>query len=264
MLLHILFCGVSVAASTVLFNTVPTLSLWWLPLILVGGYAAAALLLILAVVLFSCFMRGAKPSGARRAFYRLIARLMQWACLLCRIDVQATGAEDLPKQPFLLVGNHLSNLDPLIALAALKGREAAFVSKPENFKIPVVGFVMHNAAFLPIDRENPRNAVTTIKTAAQHITERGLCVGIYPEGTRNKTGARLLPFHNGSFKIATAAKCPVAVMTVRYEEGLFPYERRAIVRFVEVLDAEYIAANRTDAISERVKEIIEKDLKKQT
>ncbi len=261
MLLHILFCGVSVAASTVLFNTVPTLSLWWLPLTLVGGYAAAALAFILIAVLFSCFMRGAKPSVARRIFYRLIARLAQWACLLCRIDVQATGVDNLPKQPFLLVGNHLSNLDPLVALAALRGYEIPFVSKPENFKIPVVGFVMRNAAFLPIDRENPRNAVTTIKTAAQHITERDLCVGIYPEGTRNKTGEGLLPFHNGSFKIATTAKCPVAVMTVRYEEGLFPYNRRAIVRFVEVLDADYIAANRTDAISERVQEIVENDLR---
>ncbi len=262
MLLHILFCGVSVAASAALFAAIPSLSLWWLPLTLVGGYAASFLLLVLGTVLFSCLVQDTKPSGVRRTFYRLVARLAQWACLLCGMRVKAEGVDRLPTdRPFLLVSNHLSNLDPLIALAALRGYETAFVSKPENFKIPVVGLVMRNAAFLPIDRENPRNAVATIKKAAELITARALCVGIYPEGTRNKTGEGLLPFHNGSFKIATTAKCPVAVLTVRYEKGSFPYRRVACIRVVEVLDADYIATNRTDAISERARAIIEKDLK---
>ncbi len=262
MLLHLLFCGVSVAASAVLFAAVPSISLWWLPLTLVGGYAAAFLLLVLVTVVFSCIVRNTKPSGARRAFYRLISHLAEWACMLCGMRVAAEGVDRLPTdRPFLLVGNHLSNIDPLVALAALRGYETAFVSKPENFKIPVVGFVMRNAAFLPIDRENPRNAVSTIKTAAQQITARGLCMGIYPEGTRNKTGEGLLPFHNGSFKIATTAKCPVAVLTVRYEKGAFPYRRVARVRVVESFNADYVAANRTDAISERTRTIIEENLK---
>lgn len=263
MLIQFILCGVSVAASAVLYAAVPTLSLWWLLPLLVGGYAASFLLVVLTTLIFSCFARDTMPSGARRVFYRLVAHLAEWACLLCGIRVRADGTDRLPQdRPFLLVGNHLSNLDPLVALAALRGYETAFVSKPENFKIPVVGFVMRNAAFLPIDRENPRNAVATIKTAAQYITERSLCVGIYPEGTRNKSGEGLLPFHNGSFKIATTAKCPVAVLTLRYEQGAFPYRRIARIRVVETLDADYISANRTDAISERARAIIEDDLKK--
>ncbi len=263
MLIQFILCGLSVTATAVLYAATPALSLWWLLPLLVGGYAAAFLLLVLAAVIFSRFTRDAMPSGARRAFYRFVAHLAEWACLLCGIRVDADGIDRLPQdRPFLLVGNHLSNLDPLVALAALRGFETAFVSKPENFKIPVVGFVMRNAAFLPIDRENPRNAVTTIKKAAELITARSLCVGIYPEGTRNKSGEGLLPFHNGSFKIATSAKCPIAVMTVRYEKGAFPYRRVARVHIVETLDADYIAANRTDAISERARAIIEEDLKK--
>lgn len=263
MLIQLIFCGVSVAASVALFTAIPALSLWWLPLTLIGGYAVSFLLLVLGTVLFSCLVRKAKPSGARRAFYLLVAHLAEWACLLCGMRVDAEGTDRLPTdRPFLLVGNHLSNLDPLVALAALRGYETAFVSKPENFKIPVIGFIMRNAAFLPIDRENPRNAVTTIKKAAELITARTLCVGIYPEGTRNKTGDGLLPFHNGSFKIATTAKCPVAVLTVKYKKGSFPYRRVARIRIVETLDADYIAANRTDAISERARSIIEEDLKK--
>lgn len=261
MLIQIILCILSVAVTATLYITVGSLSLWWLLPLLIGLYAASFLLVVLVTVIFSCFMRNAKPSGVRRVFFLLVSHLAEWACLLCGIRVHTGGVDRLPTdRPFLLVGNHLSNLDPLIALAALRGYETAFVSKPENFKIPVVGLVMRNAAFLPIDRENPRNAVATIKKAAENIAARGLCMGIYPEGTRNKTGAGLLPFHNGSFKIATTAKCPVAVLTVRYEKGSFPYRRVACIRVVEVLDADYIAANRTDAISERAREIVEKDL----
>ncbi len=261
MLIHAILCILSVAVTATLYITVGTLSLWWLLPLLIGAYAASFLLTVLTTVIFSCFMRNAKPSGARRGFFLLISHLAEWACLLCGIRVHTDGAERLPtERPFLVVGNHLSNLDPLVALAALRGYETAFISKPENFKIPVVGFVMRNASFLPIDRENPRNAVTTIKTAAQFIAARGLCMGIYPEGTRNKTGEGLLPFHNGSFKIATTAKCPIAVITLRYEQGRFPHRRIARVRIAETLDADYVAANRTDAISERAREIMKNDL----
>ncbi len=262
MLLQTLFCGFSIVAVAVLYAALPALSFWWLVPLFAAGYVTAFLLMVLFAVILSRCTRGAAPSPLRRFTYRYISHIAEWACFVCGMRVKAVGLDLLPKdRAFLIVGNHLSNLDPLVALAALRGFETAFVSKPENFKIPVVGTVMHNAAFLSIDRENPRNAVTTIKQAAQHITERRLCMGIYPEGTRNKSGEDLLPFHNGSFKIATTAKCPVAVMTVQYKKAAFPYRKNAVIRILEVLDADYIVANRTDAISERAREIIENDLK---
>jgi 1-acyl-sn-glycerol-3-phosphate acyltransferase len=175
--------------------------------------------------------------------------------------VHISGVDKLPKTtPFLLVCNHLSNLDPLVTLAALRGFDLAFVSKPENFKIPLAGPIMRNASFLPIDRENPRNAVSTIKQAAKQIAERSLCMGIYPEGTRNKTKEKLLPFHNGSFKIATTAKCPIAVLTLRYEKGTLPHTRHAHLQVIEVLNADYVSENRTDAIGARVLSLIENNL----
>lgn len=261
MLINIILWVLSAAVSAVIYALCPTLSLWWLPLLLIGGYAVGAVLELTLLLLCSCFMKTAMPSRVRRAFYRVISHTAEWVVLLCGTRTRIIGLERLPKDtPFLLVSNHLSNLDPLIKMAALRGWELPFVSKPENFKIPLAGPIMRNSSFLPIDRENPRNAVATIKKAVENIAARGLCMGIYPEGTRNKTGEGLLPFHNGSFKIATIAKCPVAVLTVKYEKGSFPYRRLAHIAVVEMLDADYIAANRTDAISERAREIIEKDL----
>lgn len=263
MTVQCILCGLSAAVTAILYGTLPALSLWWLAPLLIGSYATIVIWMLLSVYLVSCILRGAKPTKARYSFYRLFSILVGWVASLCGTRVHSEGLDRLPTdRPCLLVGNHLSNLDPIVAIAALRDHETAFISKPENFKIPLIGLILLNLNFLPIDRENPRNAVTTIKTAAQHITERALCVGIYPEGTRNKAGEGLLPFHNGSFKIATAAKCPVAVMTVRYEKGRFPYRRIARLKIVEVLDADYVTANRTDAISERARAIIENDLKK--
>ena len=262
MLIQLILSIASVALTTVLYIAHPALSLWWLLPLLMGSFAVTLLLAVFGTVLVAAVLKHAPPSTARNRFYRLISHWAAWVCLVCGIRVQAQGLDKLPtNRAFLLVGNHRSNLDPLVALAVLRGFDTVFVSKPENFNIPVVGVALHCLRFLPIDRENPRNAVATIKTAAQHITEQRLNVFIYPEGTRNKTEGGLLPFHNGSFKIATIAKCPVAVMTVRYEKGAFPYRRMTRIRVVETLDPDYIAANRTDAISERARAIIEEDLK---
>ncbi len=77
--------------------------------------------------------------------------------------------------------------------------------------------------FLPIDRENPRKAIPTINRAAKLLKEQEVSVGIYPEGTRGKD-CRLLPFHNGVFKIAQKAEAPIAVLSItgteKYPKGL--------------------------------------------
>lgn len=259
MLINGLLCLLSTVVTVAAYAVFPALSVWWIPLFLVGGYAVWTVLLILSTLVFSCFMKTAKPSAVRRRLYRLVSHIAKWVLCLCGTRVYAKEIDLLPNdRPFLLVCNHLSAFDPIVTLAALHDRELAFVSKPENFRIPLIGAIMRNASFLPIDRENPRNAVTAIKQAASNITARNLSMGIYPEGTRNKAGSGMLPFHNGSFKIATTAKCPVAVLTIRYETGTFPYRRHAYLSVKAVLDEAYVTQNRTDAISMRAREFMEK------
>ena len=261
MLINGILCVLSLVGTTLLYQFWPIFPLWWLPLLFIIGYVLLGILELLGVLLFSQFIYQAKDTGCRRLFYRLISYTAEWVLLLCGMRCTIDGDKKLPENtPFLLVGNHLSNFDPLVTIAVLRDVSLAFVSKPENFKIPIAGLIMRNAAFLPIDRENPRNAVSTIKIAAQQITQRQLCMAIYPEGTRNKSGIGLLPFHHGSFKIATTAKCPVAILTIRYEKATFPFRKKAYIRVVDMLDEGYVTANRTDAISEQVKKRIENDL----
>ncbi len=257
MLLNTLLWLVAGAVTGAVYLLTPSLSLWWIVPLLIAGYLAVAILHILGALVASYTVRHAGDTPYRRFFYWMIAQSAEWAALLCGIRVRLTGDQLLPKDtPFLLVSNHLSNLDPIITIALFRHRELAFVSKPENFKLPVVAPIIRNLSFLAIDRENPRNAVTTIKTAVQQITERRLNMAIYPEGTRNKTGEGMLPFHNGSFKIATAAKCPVVVCALRYEPSSFPFKKTAYLQVVDVMDAAYVTEHRTDALSERAQQSI--------
>lgn len=119
----------------------------------------------------------------------------------------------------MFVGNHRSNFDPIIEWLVLKPWDIAFISKGENFKIPFFGRIIRKCCFMPIDRENPRKALRTINKASDLLQSGEVSIGVYPEGTRSKTG-ELLPFHDGVFHIAKKAGTPIVVMSIRGTEQI--------------------------------------------
>lgn len=261
MILTLLFASLSGLAMTVLFALCPTLSFWWRLPIFLGFYVALALLYI--VILFGSFLLLPKSDPTpqvRHRCHRWIELTLSWIFVMIGFKVTVEGTDKLPTTPYLFVSNHRSAFDPLCAEAVLVGHDIAFVCKPSVMNIPVIGKILSNLRFLGIDRENARNAVTTIKRSAELIKDVGLSVGIYPEGTRSKTDD-LLPFHAGSFKIAKLANCPVAVATIRYEKrGLLPWNKRVYIRIVDVMDEAYVAESNTAAMTERAETVIGKDL----
>lgn len=257
MALMLLFAAVSggLTALTVLGGA----SLWWILPLWVGYYIAVALIcLILLILALYVFLPTGNPSPRLRAFtHRIIKSVLSWVLVSVGTRMKVTGAYKLPTVPYLLVGNHRSAFDPLCSLVAFPD-DMVFVAKPGVLNIPVIGSILNRLCFMGIDRENARNAVTTIKRSAELIKDVGLCVGIYPEGTRSKT-ENLLPFHAGSFKIAKMANCPVAVVSVRVKKwGLFPHYVE--LRVVDVMDADYVAESNTAAMSERAEQVLRDDL----
>ena len=261
MILTLLFASLSGLAMTVLFALCPTLSFWWRLPVWLGFYIAIALLYILVVVFgLYFFLPKEDPSPKRRHFTHTIMKLtLQWVLVMLGIRVKVSGADKLPHTPYLLVGNHRSAFDPICTIAALES-QVVFVAKPGVLKIPIIGSILERLCFLAIDRENPRNAVTTIKRVAELIKDVNLCAGIYPEGTRSKDGS-LLPLHAGSFKIAKLANCPVAVVTVRYEKnGLLPWNKRVYLTVVDVMDVDYVSASGTAPMSDRAETAMRENL----
>ena len=203
------------------------------------------------------------PSGLCRWLLDFTVRLLMF---FGRVRVEVTGLEKLPQSGrFLLVSNHRSNYDPIVQLAVLQKYKLAFISKPENFKIPLVGRILRRCCFLPIDRENPRNAITTIHAAARLMEQDTVSVGVYPEGTRSRTG-ELLPFHGGVLKIAQQAHTPVVVAAIQGAENVghnFPLRRTTVrLDILETLPADYVARSRSAVLGEEIRGTLERYLPK--
>lgn len=241
---------------------------WMLALMLVVLYAAfflaSIVLYILVTAVIAAFVDRNKPQERYQGFYwRIMYRVMMLIMFFCRIRVRVSGLEKLPEGRFLLVGNHSSNFDPIITGYALKDYRLAFVSKPQNFKIPLVGGVVHKCCFLPIDRENDRAALKTILDAAAKLKSGLVSFCVYPEGTRDH-GSELLPFRNGAFKIAQKAKVPIVTAALKNADTIWknwPFKRSAVrLEILEVMDTDTVAALKTAEIGEHVRALLAREL----
>lgn len=187
-------------------------------------------------------------------FRRMTAYTISFGIKLLNVKVKVEGMEQIPKGRFLLIQNHRSMFDPLISLYALDKLQLGFITKPENMDIPIIGKFAHRICALPIDRESPRNAVKTINTAADYIKNDVCSIGLYPEGTRNRSDtAPLLPFHNASLKIGTKAACPVVVTAISGTDEIkrrAPFRRtNVVIKICGVIPAEAVKASSTAELS---------------
>ena len=232
----------------------------WILLWIVAALAALLLGYIAVVVISARLVDMNREYTQESRYYRFLLNSATFmATKLIRIKLHVTGMEKLPRGRFLLVSNHRSKFDPILTWLVFGDRQPAFISKPENFKVPVFGRLIHRLCFMPIDRENPRNAVKTINRAVDLIERDVATVGVYPEGTRN-FGEGLLPFHNAMFKIAQKAKVPVVVLTVKgtYEiQKSFPLHRSHVyLNVAAVLDADTVKQTKTAVLGDSVQQIM--------
>ncbi|MCA1058310.1 1-acyl-sn-glycerol-3-phosphate acyltransferase [Rossellomorea aquimaris] len=102
---------------------------------------------------------------------------------LYRIEVQ--GLEHFPKDGgVLLCANHIDNLDPpVVGISA--PRPVSFMAKEELFGVPLLGKLLPGLRAFPVkrgmsDREALRKGLQVLK--------EGDVLGLFPEGTRSKTG----------------------------------------------------------------------------
>ena len=182
--------------------------LWKCALIFVGGVLGLSALFLLFALIVSFFVSPEWPRKTQNPICRfLVAQGGNLICFFTRVHTHVEGLEKLPENGrFLMVVNHRSAFDPISQFYPLRKYNLAYISKPENLRLFMVGRVVSGACFLPIDRDNDREAIKSILAAVDYL-KRDICsICIYPEGTRSKTG-ELLPFHHGSFRSPSARAC---------------------------------------------------------
>ena len=236
-------------------------------LYILGTILALLLLYVLFLSVCCLFVDPEKQYDKNSPFYRfLLDSATAVAIRLLRIRVHISGIEKLPKDTkVLFVCNHRSNFDPIITWYALKKWKIAFISKPSNFKIPFFGRIVRKCCFMPIDRENPRKAISTINRAAKLLKKQAVSIGVYPEGTRSKT-CELLPFHNGVFKIAQKADAPIVVLSITGTESIAkrtPFKPTDVyLDVLDVLSGENIKKTKTELVGMAVRRVIEMNTEK--
>lgn len=204
-------------------------------------------------------------AGTSRFYTTLFGLMLEFAGFISGARVIVNGRDKIPrKERFLFVSNHRSNYDPIIQCGEMKLQPMAFISKRANFRIPFIRRYMVRCRYIPLERKNMRNGAESVMKAARMISSGQSCIGVYPEGTRN-TGEDLLDFHNGCFKIALWAKCPIVVSVIRGTENIrknFPLRRTKVVMdIIDVIPYNRIEHMKTGEISELVRNMMEEHLK---
>lgn len=109
------------------------------------------------------------------------------------------GKENIPKDgPILVVGNHKHLYDQCLAILATK-RVIHYMAKKEYFDDKKVAWFFKISGCISVDRQNKDKEAAA---KAIELLNNNKAVGLFPEGTRNRTEAILLPFKFGAVSMA--------------------------------------------------------------
>ncbi|MEA1867259.1 MAG: lysophospholipid acyltransferase family protein [Thermodesulfobacteriota bacterium] len=150
-----------------------------------------------------------------------LARL--WARIIIRTSGVKIEVQDhwhiTGEKPVIFACNHASQFDILVLQKTLP-IQFRFVVKKELFKIPLFGFALDHAGYIPIDRSGGKAALRSLQKAAERLKE-GIPIVIFPEGTRSHDG-RLIPFKVGGILIAIKAGCPIVPVAISGSHKVLP------------------------------------------
>ncbi len=218
-------------------------------------------LIILYIVSLCLGTKEAKADSNICRFW--VKETIRWFLALFRVKITCEGGEMFPAENVVVVCNHRSNFDPLVSLVAFPERRLAFITKPSNLKIPIAGNFVRRCSFLPVEREDPRSALRTVRYASQMMRTRGVDIAIYPEGTRSYHD-EMRPFKEGGFYIAKKADAPLVIMSVvgteDIAEHIFRKKTHVHIKVLEVLSQDRVKEMTLTELTAYAEERIRRDI----
>lgn len=152
--------------------------------------------------------------------------------------VRIEGRENIPKgRNCVMMGNHQHIFDPLMLALCVPDREIHFMGKKELWNNKFLGWAFTKVHGFPVDRGNmDMGAIRT----AMNVLKDGDTLGIFPEGTRSKTG-HMLPLLGGASMLALRSRCDVIPV---YIDGNYKPFRRMTVRVGRAVEMDDLLAGR--------------------
>ena len=175
-----------------------------------------------------------KPLTRNKIAFKIVTDTFRVIRFLAGAKVTVIGKERIPEDSAVLyIGNHRGFFDIIILYTLVPGL-TGFVSKEEIKKVPILNLWMVYMNCLFLNRKDVREGLKTILEGIEKM-KSGISMCIFPEGTRSKGESEIdmLPFKEGSFKLAEKSGCPIVPVALRNTanclEKQFPRIRKTYV-----------------------------------
>lgn len=143
-------------------------------------------------------------------FYNIIRGFLRIMVFLF-LHPKVKGRENIKEEgSIVLAGNHTKWLDPLLLIATVP-RKIHFMTKIELFK-GIEGLVVRNMGCIPVNRKIHDG--DSLKSAKEEL-RKGEVVGIFPEGTINRTDDILMPFKIGAVKMSNETDSVIVPFVIK-------------------------------------------------
>jgi 1-acyl-sn-glycerol-3-phosphate acyltransferase len=193
------------------------------------------LLLGLSVLIVNLFLPSLR---ARRAVAGAFSRAFLRAA---GIPFSVNGLHLLPSEPCVVVANHASYIDGLVAAAALPP-DFAFVIKKEMVKVPLAGMLLRRLGSQFVERFDRHKGGVDARRVLK-LAATGQSLVFFPEGTFDEV-RQIRKFLGGAFTTAARSDMPVVAVAIHGTRDVMPPGKIAVhrlpirVEILAVLDAE--------------------------
>jgi 1-acyl-sn-glycerol-3-phosphate acyltransferase len=178
--------------------------------------------------------------------------------------VKITHRDRIKKgKTYILVSNHQSMFD--ICLIYRLFKPFKWVSKSENYHLPVVGWNLRMNEYIKIERESRKSIMKMMRDCEKAIGE-GNSIMMFPEGTRTLDG-ELRSFKTGAFMLALKTRTPIIPIVIDGSGKVLPKKglilsanRNIKLNVLEEIPAEKFEQMEVNELKKMTRDIMEEEL----
>ena len=163
------------------------------------------------------------------------------------------GKENIPEDgAVIFAGNHSHAFDPVVVMTHTK-RIVHYMAKESLFK-GLHGMLFKQIGLIKVYRT--KNNPEAIQSAVE-LLKQGGTLGIFPEGTRNKTEEPLLKFKHGAARIAKESNSKIVPFAIKGEYKIF--RKKLIIEFGKAIEVSHMETEEaTELIRNEVLNLLRK------